>query len=159
MKPMINIVVAYIIMVVSSSCTKGFEATKQSVSRTKNISPFLTKAANEYGTMINAIADYIEDTLLFRCQGLSRFIPNLDTFKLKYIDSIALRIGRNVYLGFTGDYSIQYLRVPNGHLVSPAELGNLYFYIYSDFYHMEPDSFYSIINLRFLYNMAEPPFK
>ena len=158
MKPMINVVVALTLAVVLLSCTKGFETTKQPASRTKNISPFLTKMANDYGRTINAFTDHIDDTLVFRCQ-VTRFIPNLDTFRLKYVDSIARGVGKNVYLGFTGDYSIQYLHVPNGLPISTAELGNLYFYVYTDFYQLEPDSSYSIVNLRFLYNTTEPPFK
>jgi hypothetical protein len=149
--------VAIIAIVVLSSCYKEYETTRSST--TKNISPFLTKMAKEYSPMINATVDHIEDTLVFRCQATTRFIPNLDTFKLKYVDSLALGIGKNVYLGFTGDNSTQYLRVPNGPLVSTAELGNLYFYIYLDFYQPEPDSTYSIVNIGFLYNMREPPFK
>ena len=149
--------VAIIAIVVLSSCYKEYETTRSST--TKNISPFLTKTAKEYSPMINATVDFIEDTLVFRCQATTRFIPNLDTFKLKYVDSIALGIGKNVYFGFTGNNSIQYVRVPNGPVVSTSELGNLYFYIYTDFYQPEPDSTYSIVNLRFLYNMTEPPFK
>ena len=159
MNPMIYIVVAMISMVVLFSCTKNYETNKQPTTGSKNISPFLAKAAKEYSAVINAVVDHIDDTLVFRCQGASRFIPNLDTFKLKYIDSIALGIGKNVYLGFTGDNSTQYLKVPNGLLVHISELGNLYFYIYEDFYQLEPDSSYSIVNLRFLYNLTEPPFK
>lgn len=160
MNPVINIVVAMIsIVVLLLSCTKEFEPKKQPTSNRKNISPFLTKMANDYGCIINTITDHIEDTLVFRCQGASRFIPNLDTFKLKYIDSIALGIGKNVYLGFTGDNSTQYLKAPNGSYVHVAELGNLSFYIYEDFYQLETDSSYSIVNLRFLYNLTEPPFK
>jgi hypothetical protein len=149
--------VAIIAIVILSSCNKEYETTRSST--TKNISSFLTKMAKEYSPMINATVDHIEDTLVFRCQAITRFIPNLDTFKLKYVDSIALGIGKNVYIGFTGDHSIQYVRVLNGPLVSTSELGNLYFYIYTDFYQPEPDSTYSIVNLGFLYNMTEPTFK
>lgn len=159
MNPTIFIVVAIISTVVLLSCTKNYETKKHPTTRSKNISPFLAKAANEYGTMINTVVDHIEDTLVFHCQGASRFIPNLDTFKFKYIDSIALGIGKNVYLGFTGDNSIQYLKVSNGSYVHVVELGNLCFYIYEDFYQLEPDSSYSIVNLRFLYNVTEPPFR
>src|SRR6266540_6760841 len=112
-KSMINVVVTMTLMVVLLSCTKGFETTKQPTSIKKNISPFLTKSAKEYSPMINAIVDHIDDTLVFRCQATTRFIPNLDTFKLKYVDSIALGIGENVYFGFTGNNSSQYLHVPN----------------------------------------------
>jgi hypothetical protein len=149
--------VAIISIVIFSSCYKEYETTRSAT--IKNISPFLTKTAKEYSPMINGTVDHIDDTLVFRCQGLSRFIPNLDSFKLKYVDSIALGIGQNVYFGFTGSHSNQYIHAPNGSLVSTAELGNLYFYIYTDFYHPEPDPTYSIVNIRFLYNMTEPPFK
>jgi hypothetical protein len=159
MNPLINIVGALILMVVLLSCTKKHETTKQPTPRSKNISPFLTKSAKEYSPMINAIVDHIDDTLVFQCQGTTRFIPNLDSFKLKHVDSIALGIGKNVYFDFTGYNSSQYLHVPNGPPVNIAELGNLYFYIYTDFYQAEPDSSYSIINLRFLYNLTEPPFR
>lgn len=159
MNPTIFIVVAIISTVVLLSCTKNYETKKQSTSISKNVSPFLAKSAKEYGAMINAVVDHIDDTLVFRCQGASRFIPNLDTFKLKYIDSIAIGVNKHVYLGFTGDYSIQYLKVPNGSYVHVAELGNLSFYIYEDFYQLEPDSSYSIVNLGFKYNLTEPPFK
>jgi hypothetical protein len=54
-------------------------------------------------------------------------------------------IGKNVYFGLTGDNSNQYLHIPNGPPVNVAELGNLYFYIYTDFYQAEPDSSYSDI--------------
>lgn len=157
MKIIQTIPVAIFAVVILSSCYKEYETTRSTT--TKNISSFLTKMAKEYSPMINATVDHIDDTLVFRCQGLSRFIPNLDSFKLKYFDSIALGIGQNVYFGFTGSYSNQYVHAPNGSIVSTAELGNLYFYIYSDFYQPEPDSSYSIVNLGFLYNMTEPPFK
>lgn len=149
-------VVTFVIATLSS-CNKDFETTRSSPM--KNISSFLTKSAKDYSPMINAIVDHIDDTLVFRCQATTRFIPNLDTFKLKYVDSIALGIGKNVYFDFTGNYSIQYLHVPNGPPVSVAELGNLYFYIYTDFYQAEPDTSYSIVNLPFLYNLTEPPFR
>jgi hypothetical protein len=157
MKKTQSIVVSIYAIIILSSCNKDFETTRSS--SMKNISSFLTKSAKEYSPMINAIVDHIDDTLVFRCQATTRFIPNLDTFKLKYVDSIALGIGKNVYFGFTGNSSIQYLHVPNGPPVSVAELGNLYFYIYTDFYQPEPDTSYSIVNLRFLYNLTEPPFK
>ncbi len=147
MKPTINIVVALTLAVVLLSCTKGFETSKQPAPKTKNISLFLAEMANDYGRTINAFTDHIDDTLVFRCQ-VTRFIPNLDTFKLEYVDSIALGIGKDVYLGFTGNYSIQFVKEPNGLPVHVAELGNLYFYIYTDFYQLEPDSSYSIVNLR-----------
>lgn len=155
---MINVVIALTLVAVLLSCTKKFETTKPPASKTKNISLFLAEMANDYGRTINAFTDHIDDTLVFRCQ-VTRFIPNLDTFKLKYVDSIALGIGKNVYLGFTGNYSIQFVKEPNGHPVNVAELGNLYFYIYTDFYQLEPDSSYSIVNLSFLYNTTMPPFK
>jgi hypothetical protein len=157
MKIIQTLPVTIIAIVILSSCYKEYETTRSVTN--KNISSFLTKTAKEYSPMIYAIVDHIDDTLVFRCQATTRFIPNLDTFKLKYVDSIALGIGKNVYLGFTGDYSTHYVRVPNGPLVSTAELGNLYFYIYSDFYQPEPDSTYSIVNIGFLYNMTEPLFK
>jgi hypothetical protein len=157
MKKTQTVVSSIYAIIILSSCNKDFETTRSSPM--KNISSFLTKSAKEYSPIINAIADHIDDTLVFRCQATTRFIPNLDTFKLKYVDSIALGIGKNVYFGFTGNYSIQYLHVPNGPPVSVEELGNLYFYIYTDFYQLEPDTSYSIVNLRFLYNLTEPPFK
>lgn len=157
MKLLQTIAVSMYAIATLSFCNKAFETTRSAT--IKNIPSFLAKSAKDYGPMINAIVDNIDDTLVFRCQATTRFIPNLDTFKLKYVDSIALEIGKNVYFGFTGNYSIQYLDVPNGPPVSVAELGNLYFYIYTDFYQPEPDSSYSIVNLRFLYNLTEPPFR
>lgn len=157
MKILQTIAISIYAIAILSSCNKSFETTKSSPM--KNISSFLTKSAKDYSPMINAIVDHIEDTLVFSCQATTRFIPNLDTFKLKYVDSIALGIGKNVYFGFTGDNSSQFLHIPNGPPVNVAELGNLYFYIYTDFYQAEPDSSYSIVNLRFLYNLREPPFR
>lgn len=125
MKKSQTVVVSIYAVIILLSCNKEFETTKSSA--IKNISSFLTKSAKDYSPMINAIVDHIEDTLVFRCQATTRFIPNLDTFKLKYVDSIALEIGKNVYFGFTGNSSIQYLHVPNGPPVSVAEFGNLYF--------------------------------
>jgi hypothetical protein len=115
--------------------------------------------AKNYSGEINATYDHINDTLIFRLQSPPAIICPLKTFKDKYIDLIAQGICKNVYLGFTGDYSEEWLRMPNGRLVSPANLGNLYFYIYSDFYQLEPDSSYPLINVRILYNLTEPPFK
>lgn len=156
---MINIAVEMFAIVVLLSCNKESETTRSSDTNKKNIPYFLSKMANDYSKEINAIADHIDDTLVFRCQGLSYFMPNLDTFKLKYVDSIAIGIGKNVYLGYTGNNSVAYVKGPNGLYVSTADLGNLYFYIYSDFYQQEPDTTYSIVNIRFLYNTKEPPFK
>ena len=92
--------VAIIAIVVLSSCYKEYETTRSSTS--KNISSFLTKTAKEYSPMINATVDHIEDTLVFRCQATTRFIPNLDTFKLRYVDSIALGIGKKRILRLYG---------------------------------------------------------
>jgi hypothetical protein len=141
------------------SCKKVIQENKPATSSKKIIPTFLEGRAKEYSSQINATTDHIEDTLIFRCQGPPAIICPLDTFKLKYLDQIAQGIGKYVYLGFTGDNSVEWLQMPNGRLVSPANLGNLYFYIYSDFYQLEADSFYSIINIRVLYNLIEPPFK
>jgi hypothetical protein len=140
-------------------CEKEPETNKTSDTNIKDIPYILRKMANEYKGEINALVDNIDDTLAIRCQGLSVFIPNLDTFKLKYIDLIALGIGKNVYCGSTGNYSGEYVKDRDGKSVSIQEFGNRYFYIYSDCYLLDPDSSYSIYNLRFLYNTYEAPFK
>lgn len=159
MKLMKNAVVAMTVIVILYSCEKVSEATRSPAASKKNIPNFLALMANDYCKQINAYVDHIDDTLTIHLWGPPALIDNVDTFKLKYVDSVALRIGKNVYWGFTGDYSVGYVKRPNGLPVSTAELGNLYFYIYSDFYQLEPDSTYTIVNLRFLYNTTEPPFK
>lgn len=141
------------------SCKKVIEENKSEKSNTKNIPDFLAGIAKEYSSQINATTDHIDDTLIFRLQSPPAFVSTFEHFKQNYIDHIALDIGKNVYLGFTGDHSAEWLHMPNGHLVSPANLGNLYFYIFSDFYQLEPDSFYSLVNVSILYNLTEPPFK
>lgn len=135
------------------------EDNKSETSNKKDIPAFLAGMAKEYSGQINATTDHFEDTLVFRLQSPPAIVCPFDFFKQTYLDVVAQGVGRNVYLGFTGDNSIEWLRMPNGRLVSPANLGNLCFYIYSDFYQLEADSFYSIINIRVLYNLTEPPFK
>ena len=159
MKRIIYTVAALIIILILYGCEKEPESNKTSPSNKKDIPYILRKLANEYKGEINALVDNIDDTLAIRCQGLSVFIPNLDTFKLKYVDSIALGIGKNVYCGSTGNYSGEYVKDRDGKSVSTQEFGNRYFYIYSDFYQLEPDSSYSLVNLGFLYNTTEAPFK
>jgi hypothetical protein len=159
MNIIINIAAAVVLVSILNSCNKGIDKTTSSTENKKDIPFFLTEMAKSYAVQINATIDHIDDTLAFRCQGTTCFNPNLDDFKLKCINPVALGIGKHVYLGFTGDYSLEYVHTPNGRLVSTANLGNLYFYIYADFYHLEPDSTYSIINIRTLYNTTLPPFK
>lgn len=154
-----SVVISMTVIFILSSCEKGFETTRSPSASKKNIPYFLALLANDYSRQINAYVDHIDDTLAIHLWGPPALIDNVDTFKLKYVDSVALGIGKNVYLGFTGNYSVEYIKVPNGLPVSTRELGNLYFYIYSDFYQLEPDSSYSIVNIGFLYYMAEPPFK
>lgn len=159
MKRIIYTVAALIFILLLYGCEKEPEPNKTSETNKKDIPYVLRKMANEYKGEINALVDNIDDTLAIRCQGLSVFIPNLDTFKLKYIDSIALGIGKNVYCGSTGNYSSEYVKDRDGKSVSTQEFGNRYFYIYSDCYLLDPDSTYSIYNRRFLYNTYEAPFK
>jgi hypothetical protein len=159
MKLTINAVVFLTLISITYSCEKEPEPKKSSESNDKDIPYSLRKLANDYKGEINALVYNIGDTLVFRCQGLTRFIPNLDTFKLKYVDSIALGIGKNVYLGSTGNNTTGYVKDKNGNYISTQDLGNGYFYIYSDTYQMEPDSSYSLVNRRFLYNIADAPFK
>jgi hypothetical protein len=158
MKLVYNVVTAIILIIIFSSCEKVLNQANSSKQYKKDIPYILSQLANDYRSQINAIVDHIDDTLVFRCQGLSVFIPNLDTFKLMYVDSIAKGIGKNVYRGFTGNSSTGYVKGPNDIPISTADLGNLYFYIYTDSYQLEPDSSYSIVNIRFLYNTTEPPF-
>lgn len=150
---------AIAIITLLCSCKKIREENKVGSSNKKNIPDFLAEMAKDYSSQINSTIDHIDDTLVFRCQSPPGIICPLDTFKKKYIDSIAQGIGKNVYLGFTGKSSAEWLHMPNGRLVSPANLGNLYFYIYSDFYQLDTDSSYSLINKNFLYNLADPPFR
>jgi hypothetical protein len=158
MNRIINVVTTLTLIPILYACEKVSDSRSSSTSK-KDIPYSLRQMANDYRGEINAIVDHIDDTLVFRCQGLSFFIPNLDTFKLKYVDSIAIGIGKNVYRGYTGNSSSGYVKGPNGLLISTADLGNLYFYIYTDSYRSEPDSSYSIVNVRYLYNTTEPPFK
>ncbi|MCS3797183.1 hypothetical protein [Niastella sp. OAS944] len=154
-----NFIIYITIVTLLCSCNKSIENNKSETRSNQDIPAFLASMAKNYSGEINATSDRINDTLIFRLQGPPAIICPLDDFKKKYIDLIAQGICKNVYLGFTGDYSVEWLHMPNGRLVSPANLGNLYFYIYSDFYQLERDSFYSIINIRVLYNLTEPPFK
>lgn len=140
MNPIINIAAAVILVSTLNFCNKGIDKPTSSTENKKDIPFFLAEMAKSYAAQINATIDHIDDTLIFRCQGTICFNPNFDAFKLECLNPIALGIGQHVYLGFTGDNSVEYVRTPNGRQVSTANLGNLYFYIYTDFYQLEPDS-------------------
>lgn len=154
-----NFIISIAIVSLLCSCNKYNENKKSETRSNQDIPAFLDGMAKNYSGEINATSDHINDTLIFHLQSPPAIICPMADFKEKYIDLIAQGICKNVYLGFTGDYSEEWLHMPNGRLVSPANLGNLYFYIYSDFYQLESDSFYSLINVRFLYNLTDPPFK